>query len=307
MVNKTTFFSGTDTNTLKEEGADRNHFVSLIVNNKGDYTAAITRRIKSVQNVSEELTYGTFNDEVVKTTEEYTAESSEIEYYMLNITIEGVNNSVLSRLEELKKSKAAKVTKPYTPTTSTFTNTTKYKPTYPKSASESRYHYGNLTQKPAVATKNPVVKQLSFDPYLDDEYTIDYGYIDNVMPTAKDYKNVHFDKYKIKSLVLQLITGSIVMEADVNVDIDKWSRNMVNVFDKRFGRSYAELKDFKAWADSYIDFLCYYTEDPNLDELGLPDDVQAAICAQDLIDELKKLPQNEYIKIYIECLNNCIV
>ena len=40
-----TFFSGTDTNTLKEEGASMPHFVSLIVNNKGEYTAAITSRV----------------------------------------------------------------------------------------------------------------------------------------------------------------------------------------------------------------------------------------------------------------------
>mgnify|MGYP003293859401 CR=1 FL=1 len=38
-----TYFSNTDTNTLKEEGSTRNHFVSLIVNNDGPYTAAITR------------------------------------------------------------------------------------------------------------------------------------------------------------------------------------------------------------------------------------------------------------------------
>lgn len=40
------FFSGTDLNTLREEGNDRNHFVSLIVNNEGKYTAAITRKVK---------------------------------------------------------------------------------------------------------------------------------------------------------------------------------------------------------------------------------------------------------------------
>ena len=41
-----TFFSNTDINTLKSEGKDRVHFVSLIVNNEGTYSAAITRKIK---------------------------------------------------------------------------------------------------------------------------------------------------------------------------------------------------------------------------------------------------------------------
>lgn len=39
------FFSGTDTNTLREEGSDLPNFVSLIVNNDGNYVAGITRRV----------------------------------------------------------------------------------------------------------------------------------------------------------------------------------------------------------------------------------------------------------------------
>ena len=42
MITKMTFFSGTDLNTLQEEGSDMNNFLSLIVNNAGQYTAAIT-------------------------------------------------------------------------------------------------------------------------------------------------------------------------------------------------------------------------------------------------------------------------
>ena len=39
------FFSGTDQNTLLQEGKDMNNFVSLIVNNAGNYVAGITRRV----------------------------------------------------------------------------------------------------------------------------------------------------------------------------------------------------------------------------------------------------------------------
>lgn len=59
--NMSTFFSKTDTATLKEEGRDRNNFVSLIVNNAGTYTAAITRRVKSKQ-VKESVSYEFFGD-----------------------------------------------------------------------------------------------------------------------------------------------------------------------------------------------------------------------------------------------------
>lgn len=39
-----TFFSGQDTSMLKQEGANRNHFLSLIVNNAGTYSAKLTSR-----------------------------------------------------------------------------------------------------------------------------------------------------------------------------------------------------------------------------------------------------------------------
>jgi len=44
-VNMEVFFSGTDTNTLMKAGEKINHFVSLIVNNRGEMTAKITRKM----------------------------------------------------------------------------------------------------------------------------------------------------------------------------------------------------------------------------------------------------------------------
>ena len=54
--NMQTFFSGTDRNTLLKEGTDCNNFLSLIVNNKGIYTAAITRRVELENSVSKKVT-----------------------------------------------------------------------------------------------------------------------------------------------------------------------------------------------------------------------------------------------------------
>ena len=42
----TTFFSSTDMNTLKKQGKDRNKFLSLIVNNKKEYSAALTTKLE---------------------------------------------------------------------------------------------------------------------------------------------------------------------------------------------------------------------------------------------------------------------
>ena len=79
-----TFFSGTDRNTLIEEGMDMPHFLSLIVNNAGVYTAKITRRV-SLQ--TSKITYPTFggeskSEEVESTVNEY------IEAFPLEIDIQ---------------------------------------------------------------------------------------------------------------------------------------------------------------------------------------------------------------------------
>ena len=56
-----TFFSGTDTSTLQKEGNDTNNFLSLIVNNEGTYTAAITRKVSyNVKTKTEEHKSGQY-------------------------------------------------------------------------------------------------------------------------------------------------------------------------------------------------------------------------------------------------------
>ena len=62
-----TFFSGEDSDTLTKEGSARNHFLSLIVNNAGNYVAAITRRVV-IESAKAVRTYNTFGDVEVKQT-----------------------------------------------------------------------------------------------------------------------------------------------------------------------------------------------------------------------------------------------
>lgn len=119
------FFSGTDTNTLLEEGTDRNHFVSLIVNNAGNYVAAVTRRIKQEVHAVAHIVYTTkthYNswDDIdiplgnIETAEKDKEETKTIEYvewYDLNITKEAADNDfneIDSRLSAIKEAKAKK-------------------------------------------------------------------------------------------------------------------------------------------------------------------------------------------------------
>lgn len=285
--NMSTFFSGTDTATLKEEGRDRNNFVSLIVNNAGSYTAAITRRIKSKQ-VMESVSYEFFGDGEKQDTKEYVSDADEIEWFYLKIEKEGENYSfpdMAARLEEIKQAKEAQT--PVYPSG--------YKPVIANSY-DTKAGPANLVKK--EADKPKVVQTTLFDNANDllfeEEYDIPYG-------------QVSFDKVTLKSLVLQLITGSIIISNDSKIDLTKWSKSMPALYEKRFGKGEEGMKNFKMWADTYAEYLTWYVTDEKLEELGFDETEICAICAHDMIEELTKLPKNDYIEGYIDALQKYLI
>lgn len=287
--NMSTFFSGTDTATLKEEGRDRNNFVSLIVNNAGSYTAAITRRIKSKQ-VMESVSYEFFGDGEKQDTKKYVSDADEIEWFYLKIEKEGENYSfpdMAARLEEIKQAKAEKAKKAQTPVYSSG-----YKPVIANSYG-TKAGPANLVKK--EDDKPKVVQTTLFDNVNDDDnYSLPYG-------------QVTFDKVTLKSLVLQLITGSIIISNDSKIDITKWSKSMSALYEKRFGKGEEGMKNFKMWADTYAEYLTWYVTDEKLEELGFDETEICAICAHDMIEELTKLPKNDYIKGYIDALQKYLI
>lgn len=298
--NMSTFFSSTDTGTLKEEGIDRNHFVSLIVNNAGSYTAAITRRVKSTKTIMDNFSYPTFEDEVVNSDKMETIEEEELEWYYLNIEFERSGTFYTpfkERLDEIKKLKEEKARQA-------------------RVVATPQYGYG----KPATGTKiGKPVQQSYMSPVgpagsinnktkeEDGQLPFDWDFIDNKISGDIPYGHVHFNKKTIKSLVLQLITGSIILPNESKVDAKKWAKGMVPIFRKRFGPGEPGLKMFKAWAEGYIEYLCWFTGDDDLMDKDFDDDTIASICAHDMIEELTKLPTNEFIKIYIDILEGYLI
>ena len=286
------FFSQTDTTTLKEEGRDRNNFVSLIVNNAGSYTAAITRKIKSKQ-VKESVSYEFFGDGEKQDTKEYVSDADEIEWFYLKI--ENENETFLfpdmaARLEEIKQAKAEKAKKVQIPTYQGG-----YKPVIANSYG-TKAGPENLVKK--ESDKPKVFQPTLFDnvDYLpfDDDYSLPYG-------------QVTFDKSTLKSLVLQLITGSIIISNDNKIDITKWAKSMPALYEKRFGKGEEGMKNFRVWADTYTEYLVWYVTDEELEKLGFDETEICAICAYDMIEELNRLPENKYIKEYIDALQKYLV
>ena len=281
-----TFFSGTDIATLKEEGRDRNNFVSLIVNNAGTYTAAITRRIKSKQ-VMESVSYEFFGDGEKHDTKEYVSDADEIEWFYLKIENENETFSfpdMAARLEEIKQAKAERAKKAQIPV---------YQGGYTPFIANS---YGakvgpaNLVKKEVIEPKiiQPTLFDYTTDSQFENGYDIPYG-------------QVTFDKTTLKSLVLQLITGSIVL-SDSKIDVIKWAKSMPVVYEKRFGKDKIGMDNFEMWADTYTEYLVWYTTDEKLEKLGFDETEICAICAHDMIEELNKLPKNVYINGYISAL-----
>ena len=280
-----TFFSETDTATLREEGRDRNNFVSLIVNNAGTYTAAITRRVKSKQ-IKESVSYEFFGDGEKQDTKKYVSDADEIEWFYLKIEKEGESYSfpdMAARLEEIKQAKAEKAKKAQIPAYSGNSYGIKAGP-------------ANLVRK--EIDKPKVVQPTLFDDVddlpFDDDYSLPYG-------------QVTFDKATLKSLVLQLITGSIILSNDSKIDIFKWAKSMSALYEKRFGKGEEGMENFKMWADTYTDYLTWYVTDEKLEGLGFDETEICAICAHDMIEELTKLPENDYIKGYIDALQKYLI
>lgn len=285
--NMSTFFSGTDTATLKEEGRDRNNFVSLIVNNAGSYTAAITRRVKSKQ-VKESVSYEFFGDGEKHDTKEYVSSADEIEWFYLKIEKEGENYSfpdMAARLEEIKQAKAERAKKAQTPVYQGG-----YKPVIANSYG-TKAGPANLVKK--EADKKDLNQRTLFDDV--DDLPFEEGY-------EIPYGQVTFDKTTLKSLVLQLITGSIIISNDSKIDITKWAKSMPTLYEKRFGKGKVGMDNFKIWAETYTEYLTWYITDEKLEELGFDETEICAICAHDMIEELTKLPENDYIKGYIDAL-----
>ena len=192
----TTFFSGTDTSTLLAEGSDMNHFVSLIVNNAGKYTAGITRRVKSKQAINEELVYPTWGSNEVKGNRTFIVEEEYVQWFNLNIEIEGINSNfeeeMLARIKEIRAIKSNKTSKKY------FMNDYSIN-------IEKAEHKKEITQ-PSLFSED----------------------------IAVDYENYQIDEKLVDWVVNQTITCSLIIPQNSDFDTEKWAKSMDRLYSKRF-------------------------------------------------------------------------
>ncbi len=289
-----TFFSGTDTATLQSEGSDMNHFVSLIVNNAGKYTAGVTRKVKLKQTVNEEFTYPTWGDERVSGNRVFTVEKEYIQWFNLDIEIEGASNDfeteMLERIKTIRTNKASK------------RNIESIKSLY-YSGGYKREDYGKYPidfhdrPKGQMMPADPVdtasikrdIKQPTLFDNTDDEYTINYN-------------KFKLDEEIVDWAVKQTITCSAILSSSSNIDINKWARSMDSLYKRRF----TDEKEFEAFASNFVDFIVNYTEDPEATAF-LDSTEMAAVLAYQVREKLSTLPKNKWLNIWMKLYDDYIL
>lgn len=260
------FFSGTDISTLKEEGLERNNFVSLVVNNQGNYVAAITRKAIVNKTITSNNKYSFFDKGIIEGNTQETKTEEVVQYFDLKIVKESYNFTDLEdRIKELQKRKESKVT-------------------------------------PIMGTLP--FKDYSKVPYQAKETSSKIEVDDTELQSISEIED--FEKLAnpliVNLAVKQLITCNNLITEDSKITISTWAKSMPAIYQKRFGNDKVGMKRFEYWAETHIDYILDGIEDDELMDRGCFIDDIPVIYAAAIKKELLKLPSNEYLKVYIKTL-----
>lgn len=304
------FFSGTDLATLREEGSDRIHFVSLIIDTKGTYKAAITRVVVEEMQATGFIKYPTYNNkEVTGSPISYSYSRKKLEYFMLDVERPEIYNPFQELSDRINKVKAQKEASKAKSIASS----------YGKSNYNGYNYYGQYGYKDW--TKKEDKKEIPSNPI---SYQTNVGRGNTIAPIKTDYtslqKELPFEDSEdtlppygvininpdiIQSVAAQLLTGDVNYCKLPNTSLNDLAISCENLYEKRFQNDMDD-KLFNTWAEQFIDFLVYYTEDPELEMLD--SDCMAALVAYDLAEVLNSLPnKGKFIESFMKMLDDYII
>ena len=297
------FFSGTDYATLREEGSDRTHFLSLIIDTKGTYQAAITRIVEEEMTATGSARFLTFNEQEASQPISYTFKRKRLEYFMLDVERPQLPNPYLElsqRIEEVQKQKAeaARKTKSAVTYSGGYNNYGGYG-AYGNYRDDDPYVWPSERKTPApvyqatVGRGNviPANKAAEVVPPVEKEKEVEEE------PASIDYSAYVIPEDVLMKAARELLSGSITETLDGT--LEEISEAMVEKYKTRF----PDIALFEAWIASHVEFIVYYTET----YLNVDDDTQAALLANALSNELAQLPANEYVLSMIGHLENYII
>lgn len=284
------FFSGQDKLMLQQEGDDTNCFVSLIVDTKGEYKAAITRKIKQTSEITIKSignSYEFFGEGSVELPMENTEETKKtitkeyIEYYMLDVERHVVDNPLSyldDRFEEIVSKKPVKA--PMTILGNDF--------------DEDKGYFSSLLDK--AVNKKPKASQLEL---FDREST----YAKAKVPVEDDdikeecyYPNIVLVENAVRCLLYCMLCP------DESLSIECSSEELRNRFIEIFNAKYelANAPAFQEWKDFIIDYI--FNNFVNADSEVY--DYQAIYCgvADALVERLSAYKDNPFIKEYLDSI-----
>ena len=205
-----TFFSGTDDNTLKSMGKQMPHFLSLIVNNAGKYCAKITRR-RTLQTCYTSF-YGkeeTCNDAV---------------YIVEDKNVEVVFESAYNEINNYIKNRISTLTAPSKPATNVNPLKTK---SYPTLWNENDFDdvYCNHYPKNTIQAPKVAVQTLS-NPKKN---TNNQNAVTSKAPKEQKYREY------LSKKIISLLYGSFLFVISDKIDIKKWCKDkMEKAFENNF-------------------------------------------------------------------------
>lgn len=289
--------SGTDLNTLKEEGNERNCFVSLIVNNAGKYYAAITRKVQTKSEVTVKklgTSYEFFGDgskelEHKDETTTKVIEKEVIEYFDLEVERHEVPNTLEyldARFDEIAKKK-----------------TIERKNNWDSSNIAPTGHFFDwMHSKPVPKEQNlfgdTPYREVPEKPYKDD-HMLNPSITDDWQPDPK----------KIHAAVVHMITCNLIINPE-KFDLKQWvTKHMKNVYIKVFGEySIYECEHntcgaFSEWRDFIIQHTLDYFDTSNVPDAIFDDGIFQSRIAQAMSNEIMEfIDVNPYIEAYNEAL-----
>ena len=287
-----TFFSSTDDSTLVEEGKDRNFFVSLIVNNAGTYTAAVTRKSTIIGKVVNYVTKKSMDDsnDIVTTSEPYDVDGGiVVEKFPLIVEkeeVEWYDKDLVKRITSLKGK---------TTTVKTF-NKSFYKSSELPFKTKETSLFTSKKDKETSKSEGQLDKT-----WLDDAVSGYYGYdnwegyddanLDSKIPegyhvidTDIEKEYTEEEKKEINNYIFQILKGEISVEVD-GTDLIKWIKEDMPVINsKRF----ETFNSFRNWINNFMDFVLNEAMDKDL--------IQGIYSEFLLIEEELGEDDNEYFK-----------
>lgn len=248
--NMSAFFSGTDAATLLQEGTERNHFLSLIVNNAGNYVARITRKVTMEAQVSsnikyvESSSYNTYdNKEVIlkdkeRRSEQKTVNKTEqwVEYF--NLTIEKHEASdkfdeLNTRLRELRTPK----------------RTIKPKVEDKKEEAWWKQPFHTKERTPSFSDYKGYYDYSAYKYNPKSESPWDWE-----PSTVRSSKSTKDDRELAHNILMQFVTGSVLINTE-KLELEKWVSQMDTVYKKRFNDNY---EDMETWFSNFLDSLLIF-------------------------------------------------